>query len=93
MRDDKGMDEKVLCVPVADPLRVDYRSLKNVRPHYLREVEHFFAVYKELEGKKTQILGLQDVERAHEVIVECMQRYQREFAPNGDFAMREAEKS
>jgi inorganic pyrophosphatase len=79
MRDDKGMDEKILCVPVADPLRVDYHSLKNVRPHYLREVEHFFTIYKELEGKKTEILGLSDVERAHEVILECIERYQKAF--------------
>jgi inorganic pyrophosphatase len=75
MRDDKGMDEKILCVPTADPLRVDYHSLKNVRPHYLREVEHFFTIYKELEGKKTEILGLNDVDRAHEVILECIERY------------------
>jgi inorganic pyrophosphatase len=80
MRDDKGMDEKILCVPLTDPLRADYRSIKNVRPHYLREVEHFFAVYKELEGKKTEILGLKDVDRAHEVIIECMERYRKEFA-------------
>lgn len=79
MRDDKGMDEKVLCVPVADPLRKDYRSIRDVRPHYLREVEHFFAIYKELEGKKTEILGLRDVGRAHEVITECMERYEKEF--------------
>ena len=79
MRDDKGMDEKVLCVPCADPLRANYRSIKDVRPHYLREVEHFFRIYKDLEGKKTEILGLQDVERAHEVIMECIERYTKEF--------------
>lgn len=75
MSDDKGMDEKVLCVPVADPLRAEYRSIRDVRPHYLKEVEHFFAVYKELEGKKTEILGISDVDRAHEVILECIERY------------------
>ena len=77
MRDDKGFDEKILCVPVADPLRVDYHSLKDVRAHYLREVEHFFMVYKELEGKKTEIIGLNDVARAYEVIEECIQRYSK----------------
>ena len=77
MRDDKGFDEKILCVPVADPLRVDYHSLKDVRAHYLREVEHFFMVYKELEGKKTEIIGLNDVGRAYEVIEECIQRYSK----------------
>ena len=58
-------------------MRVDYHSLKDVRPHYLREVEHFFMVYKELEGKKTEILGLSDVDRAHEVILECIERYKQ----------------
>lgn len=75
MRDDKGLDEKILCVPLTDPLRTEYFSLKNVRPHYLREVEHFFAVYKELEGKEIEVLGWSDVERAHEVIRECCDRY------------------
>ena len=75
MSDDKGLDEKVLCVPLTDPLRTEYFSLKDVRPHYLREVEHFFEVYKELEGKRTDILGWKDVARAHEVINECFERY------------------
>lgn len=75
MSDDKGLDEKVLCVPVSDPLRAEYTSLKNVRPHYLREVEHFFEVYKELEGKHTEVLGWADVGRAHEIINECFERY------------------
>ncbi|MGQ0563381.1 MAG: inorganic diphosphatase [Gemmatimonadota bacterium] len=75
MSDDKGLDEKVLCVSLSDPLRAEYRSLKSVRPHYLREVEHFFAVYKELEGKRTEVLGWSDIERAHEVIVDCLKRY------------------
>jgi inorganic pyrophosphatase len=75
MRDDKGLDEKILAVPLADPLRSAYFSLKDVRAHYLREVEHFFAVYKELEGKKTEILGWNDVERAHAIILGSLDRY------------------
>lgn len=77
MRDDKGLDEKILCVPVTDPLRSGYKALKDVRPHYLREVEHFFAVYKELEDKSVEVLGWKDVGRAHEVINECFERYER----------------
>ncbi|MGQ0815576.1 MAG: inorganic diphosphatase [Gemmatimonadota bacterium] len=75
MRDDKGLDEKILGVPLEDPLRAEYTSLKSVRPHYLREVEHFFEVYKELEGKVTEVIGWGDVERAHEVIADCLVRY------------------
>lgn len=81
MSDDKGLDEKILCVPLTDPLRSAYTSLTNVRPHYLREVEHFFAIYKELEGKKTEMLGLADVDRAREVITGCMEAYRQAF-PN-----------
>lgn len=84
MRDDKGFDEKILCVPLSDPLRSEYFSITHVRPHYLREVEHFFAIYKELEGKKTEILGLKDVERAHEVIHECVARYDNEIRGKTD---------
>ena len=73
---DKGMDEKVLCVPLSDPLRTNYHSLKDVRPHYLKEVEHFFAIYKELEGGVTELLGWQDVDYAHNVINDCLNRYQ-----------------
>ena len=76
MSDDKGLDEKILCVPFADPLRENYHSLKDVRPHYLREVEHFFTVYKELEGKKTEVLGWADVARARDIINECLVRYE-----------------
>lgn len=79
MRDDKGLDEKILAIPLTDPLRSDYYSLEDVWPHYLREVEHFFAVYKELEGKTTELLGWKDVGRAHEVIADCMARYSRSF--------------
>ena len=75
MSDDKGRDEKILAVPLADPLRSEYFGLKDVRSHYLREVEHFFAVYKELEGKKTDLLGWNDVGRAHEIINSCIQLY------------------
>jgi inorganic pyrophosphatase len=75
MSDDKGRDEKILAVPLTDPLRSEYFALKDVRQHYLREVEHFFAVYKELEGKKTDVVGWGDADRAHQIILECIDRY------------------
>ena len=57
MRDEKGLDEKILAVPVRDPLYDEFRDLDDVPKHYLREVEHFFAIYKELEGYSTTVLG------------------------------------
>ncbi|MBN2264249.1 MAG: inorganic diphosphatase [Candidatus Aminicenantes bacterium] len=68
MRDEKGMDYKILCVPVGDPLWNHIGRLKDVPPHLLIEIEHFFDVYKELEKKKTAVEGWEDVESALEVI-------------------------
>lgn len=77
MRDDKGQDEKILAVPVKDPLYDAYHSLKDVAPHYLREVEHFFAIYKDLEGVKTAVVGWSPLERAQEIIIEACNHYTR----------------
>jgi inorganic pyrophosphatase len=57
MRDEKGRDVKVLAVPFADPFMQGYEELEDVPRHTLREIDHFFAVYKELEGKETETGG------------------------------------
>lgn len=77
MRDRGEMDEKVLCVPAHDPLYDDYKKLVDVPSHFLREVEHFFAVYKDLEGGRIQTLGWQDRDAAHSAISDALGRYTR----------------
>jgi inorganic pyrophosphatase len=76
MTDEKGPDEKILCVPVGDPMWNYINSLDEVPPHMLKEIEHFFSVYKELEAKKTGIGGWQDKEAAERVISESYTRFQ-----------------
>jgi len=68
MRDEKGIDYKILCVPVGDPLWNHINGLADVPPHLLIEIEHFFDVYKELERKKTAVEGWEDVASAQRVI-------------------------
>ena len=75
MTDDKGLDEKILCVPFKDPNWSHMNSLSDVAPHYLKEIEHFFAVYKELEVKHIRIHGWFDREEAIEVIKRSQERY------------------
>ncbi|MEM7681659.1 MAG: inorganic diphosphatase [Planctomycetota bacterium] len=73
---DKGdNDFKVLAVPSSDPIFSDYEDLSRVPPHFLREVEHFFATYKELEGGKVVTMGWQGEAEAHQEILDCMERY------------------
>lgn len=76
MQDEKGKDEKVLCVPTGDPLWNHIESLDDVPPHLLKEIEHFFSAYKELEKKKTAVEGWGDKAEAIEIIEQCRKRYQ-----------------
>jgi inorganic pyrophosphatase len=41
----------------------------------LLEVEHFFSVYKDLEGKRTKALGWKDLDAAQAYIRTSHQRY------------------
>jgi inorganic pyrophosphatase len=74
MEDEKGFDDKVLCVPISDPNWSHVRELDDLLPHLRAEVEHFFAVYKELEEKKVSTLGFGAREDALKVIEDARRR-------------------
>jgi inorganic pyrophosphatase len=71
MRDEKGRDDKVLSVAVRDPRYATIETLDGVGEHTLREIEHFFAVYKELEDKEVEVLGWDGADAARKMIQEC----------------------
>ncbi|HEU4526533.1 MAG TPA: inorganic diphosphatase [Actinomycetota bacterium] len=71
MRDEKGPDEKILCVPLKDPMWSHVRELSDLNPNLLNEIEHFFAVYKDLEGHKVAIGGFGERAEALQVIAEA----------------------
>ncbi len=75
MDDEQGPDEKILCVPVGDPMWNTIMKLDDVPPHLLKEIEHFFAVYKELEDKKTGIEGWEDCPAAEQAIRNAQERF------------------
>jgi inorganic pyrophosphatase len=74
MADDKGEDEKILSVPVSDPRWNQITRLDEVPAHLLREIEHFFTHYKDLEGKHVQIKGWEDEASARALIKEAFDR-------------------
>ncbi len=75
MSDEKGNDEKVITVPVKDPLWNHVNSLEDLPPHYMKELQHFFEVYKDLEGKKVHVRGWGNAAEAEQLIEECRERY------------------
>jgi inorganic pyrophosphatase len=55
MRDEKGKDDKVLCVPATDPRIAHLQDITDVSEFDLLEIQHFFEVYKALEpGKEVE---------------------------------------
>ena len=81
MADEKGADEKILTVPISDPIWTNYHSLDEVPPALLREIEHFFRIYKQLEQKgEPQIDGWDDAGAAWTVIENARARYSKESA-------------
>jgi len=76
MADEKGPDEKILCVPLTDPVWSQIRELDQVPAHLLKEIQHFFSMYKDLEGKTTTVEGWDDRPAAEQVIRDAWRRHQ-----------------
>lgn len=68
-------DEKILAVAESDPLYREVKDIAQVFEHTLREIEHFFSVYKALEGKKTELAGWAGVDVARKIIREGQERF------------------
>jgi inorganic pyrophosphatase len=81
--EDKGTDEKILAVPLRDPLYTEYQQLGDVAPHFLKEVEHFFSIYKDLEGGHTTIRGWFGLDVAQRIIHESCARYDEKYGDAG----------
>ncbi|MGE5543073.1 MAG: inorganic diphosphatase [Bacillota bacterium] len=77
MRDDKGLDDKILCVPVGDPRFSHIYDLVDVPDHALREIEHFFQTYKALEEKTVVTAGWKGADEAASIMRKARANYAR----------------
>jgi inorganic pyrophosphatase len=75
MRDEKGVDDKIVCVPTHDPGWNSAESLDDITDQLQREITHFFSVYKQLEGKAVEVEGWKSREEALEVIADGRRLY------------------
>jgi inorganic pyrophosphatase len=74
MTDEKGEDEKILCVPLRDPMWSQVHDLDGLPRSLLDEIEHFFQVYKDLEGHVVVTDGFEGRSEALSVIQEARER-------------------
>jgi inorganic pyrophosphatase len=73
-------DYKILAVPCQDPFYHEYFDIADIPQHYLKEVEHFFHIYKDLEGKRVQMVGWEKSDSAMSVITDSIARYWERYA-------------
>ena len=68
-------DQKILAVPTKNPRYDQIHTMDQIFAHVRREIEHFFTIYKELEGSVTKMEGWGGPMEARRAIVESRQRY------------------
>jgi len=81
MRDEKGLDDKVIAVHIDDPAFSHYSHIREVPGHALLELRRFFEDYKMLEQKKVEVDEIQGPYEACKVIRAGMQGYMDLIAP------------
>jgi len=79
MKDSNKIDNKILCVAKDDPRYNGVRDISDLEKHHLKEIAHFFQVYKQLEGKKVEIVGWKNTENAKCVVKNSIKLYQKTF--------------
>jgi inorganic pyrophosphatase len=77
MRDEKGVDDKLIAVHEDDPSYLGYRHIDELPPHRLRELKRFFLDYKTLEGKDVAVEGFCGPDEALQVLHQSIELYSR----------------
>ena len=77
MRDEKGLDDKIVAVSIGDPAFKDYTDHTQLPNHVLREIRRFFEDYKVLEHKQVVVEDLLGPPDALRLIREALMLYQQ----------------
>ncbi|MEA2426595.1 MAG: inorganic pyrophosphatase [Thermoleophilaceae bacterium] len=93
MADDKGTDDKVLCVPLSDPAWNTLDTLDDLSKQLQDEIAHFFSVYKDLEQKTVKVDGWHSREEAEEEIAAARRRWREKGDQQDADAKDKAEES
>jgi inorganic pyrophosphatase len=77
MRDEKGIDDKIVAVSVRDPSFADFRDKSQLPPHVLRQVRRFFEDYKVLENKQVVVEEMVGPAEAVTIIADALELYRK----------------
>jgi inorganic pyrophosphatase len=74
--DQTTTDQKIIATPVKDPRYERVQTIEDLPPHVIREFEHFFTIYKELENKVVETRGWRTLQHAFDTMIASRHRYQ-----------------
>jgi inorganic pyrophosphatase len=77
MRDEKGVDDKIVAVSVHDPAFAGFTSEEQLPPHVMRELQRFFQDYKVLEHKEVHVEDLLGPDDAVRIIRDALEQYRQ----------------
>lgn len=80
MIDSGEEDDKIIAVPTEDPRWVDVNDLSDINKHTLKEMEHFYSTYKNLQNKVVKINGFEGKGKAEEVFNKGLSLYTEKYA-------------
>lgn len=79
MIDSGDSDAKLIAVPVDDPRWANVKDLKDVNPHTLKEIEHFYSTYKQIQKKEVKVLGFKGRSDAEKAFARGIEIYNAKF--------------
>ena len=77
MRDEKGIDDKIVAISVRDPAFADYTDKSQLPAHVLREIRRFFEDYKTLEHKQVIVEDLLGPSQAVQIVRDALEMYRQ----------------
>jgi inorganic pyrophosphatase len=75
MLDQGVLDEKVLAVGKNNPRYANVWNYTDIYPHLLKEITHFFSIYKDLEGKRVEVKGWRDAAYARDRVTRAVKLF------------------
>ena len=79
MEDNGSEDEKIIAIPFTDPNYNCYKNINDLPKHVFDEMQHFFTVYKQLEGKNTAVNTVLGREEALSIIEKSLEGYKEKL--------------
>ncbi|MEK7567604.1 MAG: inorganic diphosphatase [Patescibacteria group bacterium] len=79
MIDTGESDDKIIAVPIDDPRFREMQDLKDINPHTLKEIEHFYSTYKQLQSKEVKVTGFSDKAEAKATFEKSLKLYNKKF--------------